>query len=350
MLELIFHVGTPKTGSSALQVFFARNHAVLRAAGIDYFRIGDFSLGIAGNISSGNGSLISRSLLPPGNPIGITEAQPHIKALLDAIDASDCKRGLISSEIFADAEPAALESLIEQIKRKGITPKAFFYVRRQDQFLSSAYIQQVKRHQCVEYPEVYVRKIYRQVKYLRYHNFFGSMVAVFGAGNVMVRVYEKALSNRSGLFTAFLSALDVEDAGFDLDVSDINTSLSTKNLLMMLLLNKYRPRMNFSDFVVENEIISGAMRSGVQHQLFSDTLRAEIDAYFADENAALAKEYFSRPDLFDPMEKTGHVHSISRLSLSTEDAVGFLGGILVRLDGRVAAMEAQLKSLKNGQS
>ncbi len=350
MQELIFHVGTPKTGSSALQVFFARNHAVLRSRGIDYFRIGDFSLGTAGNISSGNGSLVSRSLLPAGNPIGITEPEAHFKALFTAIDASDCDRGLVSSEIFADAEPAALESLIEQIRLKRITPKAFFYVRRQDQFLSSAYMQQVKRHQCVEYPEVYIRKIYRQVKYLRYHTFYRNMVGLFGAGNVMVRVYEKALTHRAGLFTAFLGAMGVEETGFDLDVSDINTSLTTKNLLMMLLLNKYKPRMNFSDFVVDNEIISGSMRSGVQHHLFSDTLRAEIDAFFCDENAALAKEYFSRADLFDPTELTGNAHSISRLSLSTEDAVGFLGGILVRMDGRVAALEAQLKTLKNSQS
>jgi hypothetical protein len=350
MNELIFHIGTPKTGSSALQVFFSRNSGVLKARGVDYFRIGDFSLGMSGNISSGNGSLVSRSLLPPGNPIGITDREPHIQAFLDAIDASTCERGLISSEIFADADLSALEALIGKIRSKGITPKAFFYVRRQDQFLSSAYMQQVKRHQCVEYPEVYIRKIYRQVKYLRYHTFFRTMVGVFGTGNVMVRVYEKALSTRSGLFNVFLNALALDEADFDVDVSDINTSLSTKNLLMMLLLNKYKPRMNFSDFVVENEITSGSMHSGVQHQLFSDTLRAEIDSFFHDENAALAREYFSRSELFDHIERTAHAHSISRLSLSTEDAVGFLGGILVRMDVRVAALEAQLKTSKNGQS
>lgn len=350
MHELIFHVGTPKTGSSALQVFFARNYDVLKARGVDYFRIGDFSLGMSGNISSGNGSLVSRSLLPAGNPIGVADPQPHIKAFLDAIDNSTCERGLISSEIFADAEPAALESLIAQIQLKGITTKAFFYVRRQDQFLSSAYMQQVKRHQCTEYPEVYIRKIYRQVKYLRYHTFFRGLAGTFGAGNVMVRVYEKALASKAGLFTAMLSALGVDEAGFDLEVSDINTSLTTKNLLMMLLLNKFKPRMNFSDFVVENEVVSGAMHSGVQHQLFSDTLRAEIDAYFNDENAALAREYFQRPELFDPVEKAGHAHSISRLSLSTEDAVGFLGGLLVRMDSRIATLESQIKAIKNGQN
>ena len=51
-----------------------------------------------------------------------------------------------------------------------------------------------------------------------------------------------------------------------------------------------------------------------------------------------------------PIEQSSHAHSISRLSLSTEDAVGFLGGLLVRLDARVAALEGQLKMRKGGQS
>jgi hypothetical protein len=52
--------------------------------------------------------------------------------------------------------------------------------------------------------------------------------------------------------------------------------------------------------------------------------------------------------LFPPAERGGNTQSISRLSLSVEDAVGFLGGLLVSMDSRVAALEAQVKSLKAG--
>jgi hypothetical protein len=346
MRELIFHIGVPKTGSSALQVFFARNHQVLLTRGVDYFRIGDFALGTAGNISSGNGSLVSRSLLPAGSPIGIGDPEPHVKALFAAIEASTSERGLVSSEIFADADLPALTRLVDRVRQIGITPRAFCFVRRQDQFLSSAYMQQVKRHQCTDYPEVHVRRLYRQVKYLRYGSFFRDMTAVFGAGQVAVRVYEEAVAAKAGLFLTFLRACGLDQGGFDTDVKDINTSLTTRNLLMMLLLNKYKPRMNFSDLVVENEITSGAMQSGAQHHLFSDTLAAEIEAFFRDENAALAMEYFARPMLFETAERTGNMQSISRLSLSVEDAVGFLGGVMVRLDARLAAVEQQLHSLK----
>lgn len=346
MQDLIFHIGVPKTGSSALQVFFARNHQVLLGRGIDYFRIGDFALGASGSISSGNGALVSRSLLPAGSPIGIGEPEPHLKALFAAIDASTSERGLVSSEIFADADLPALTRLVDRVRQKGITPRAFFFVRRQDQFLSSAYMQQVKRHQCTDFPEVHVRRLYRQVKYLRYGSFFRDMTAVFGAGNVTVRIYEEAMAAKAGLFLAFLRGFGIDPGGFDTEVKDINTSLTPRSLLMMLLLNKYKPRMNFSDFVVENEIASGAMQSGAQHALFSDTLSAEIEAFFHDENTALASEYFARPALFEPAERTGNTHSISRLSLSVEDAVGFLGGVLVRLDARLAAVEQQVNMLK----
>lgn len=346
MKDLIFHIGVPKTGSSAMQVFFARNHAVLQARGVDYFRIGDFALGMAGNISSGNGSLVSRSLLPAGSPIGIGDGEPHLKALFAAIEGSTCERGLVSSEIFADADLPALTRLVDRVKQLGIVPHAFCFVRRQDQFLSSAYMQQVKRHQCTDYPEVHIRRIYRQIKYLRYGTFFRNMTEVFGTGNVTVRLYEEATSAKGGLFLAFLRAYGLDPGGFDIAVKDINTSLTARSLLMMLLLNKYKPRMNFSDFVVENEIASGAMQSGAQHQLFSDTLTAEVEAFFHDENAALAQEYFARAELYEPAERTGNSQSISRLSLSVEDAVGFLGGLLVRMDTRLAALEAQVNTLK----
>lgn len=348
MRELVFHVGTPKTGSSAMQVFFARNHEALKGRNLEYFRIGDFTLGMAGNISSGNGSLVSRVLLPQGNPIGIADGAPHIGALLNAIDASACGRGLVSSEIFADAEPAKLAELLDQLRRKGITPKAFFYVRRQDQFLSSAYMQQVKRHQCVELPETYIRRVYREIGYLRYHSFFKATETLFGAGNVMVRVYEKATAGQDGLFTAFLHAIGVDPAGLDYRVSDVNTSLTPRTLAMMLMLNRYRPRMQFSDALVENEILSGAAHSGVRHCLFGDALRAEIEAYFAEENAALAGDYFMRRDLFDPAEPSGAAPSLADMALTAEDAVGFLGSLLVRLDERVAALETLLRATGGG--
>ena len=346
MRDLIFHIGVPKTGSSALQVFFARNHQALLARGIDYFRIGDFALGNAGNISSGNGSLVSRALLPAGNPIGIGDPEPHLKAFHAAIDASTSERGLISGEIFADADLPALTRLIDAVREKGIAPRAFFFVRRQDQFLSSAYMQQVKRHHCTDYPEAQIRRSYRQVKYLCYGQFFRDMTGVFGEGHVTVRLYEDAVATKGGLFQAFLRGFAIDSDGLDLDVKDINTSLTPRSLLMMLLVNRYKPRMNFSDFVVENEIASGVMQSGAQHHLLSDALVAEIEAYFHDENAALAGECFARVALFEPAARGGDSHGISRLSLSVEDAVGFLGGLLARMDARLAGVEAQVNDLK----
>src|SRR5574337_886262 len=98
MKEIILHLGMPKTGTSALQVFFARNHAALQECSIDYLQIGEFGLGLKGSISSGNGSHLARTLLPAAAPARIADGEHHEREFIAAVDKSISDVGLVSSE------------------------------------------------------------------------------------------------------------------------------------------------------------------------------------------------------------------------------------------------------------
>jgi hypothetical protein len=340
--ELIFHIGTPKTGSSALQVFLAKNRQNLLAKHVDYLSIGEIALGAAGKVSSGNGAYLSRCVLRAGAPARMADGERYIREFFEAVRTSNAEVGIISSELFADADEQELSAIIAELRSKGIVARCFYFIRRQVQCLASAYMQQVKRHGCTEQPADYVRRAYKHIRFLRHHSFYLEQCDLFGSSNVMCRTYETAIERKKGLLRTMLNALSIDLEGFDFDVDDVNTSISTRELSIMLLLNRFQPRMKFSDMVIENAAQFGSAASGQVHNFLPHELVEEIERHFADENADMAREYFHRLELFAPLALQSEPQAVSVDDLSMPDLIAFFGGLLVRYDERLAALEERL--------
>jgi hypothetical protein len=346
--ELVFHIGTPKTGSSALQVFLARNRQNLLNQKVDYLPIGEIALGAAGKVSSGNGAFLSRSVLPPGAPARIAEGEKVVRECLEAVQNSNADLGIISSELFVYADAEALSAIIAELRKMGVVPRCFYFIRSQVQCLASIYMQQVKRHGCTEQPVEYIGRAYKQIHFLRHHSFYRAQCALFGASNVLCRTYDAAIEAKKGLFHAMLNALSVSSDGLDFAIEDVNTSISARELSIMLLLNRFRPRMRFSDAVIENAAQFGSAASGQVHNILPRALVAEMDRFFAQENAKVASEYFHREELFSAVPLPGEHQGVSVDDLSTSDLIAFFGGLLVRYDDRLAALEARLAKQSAG--
>ena len=342
MKELVFHIGTPKTGSSALQVFLARNRQNFLDRKVDYLPIGEISLGAAGKISSGNGAFLSRTVLPAGAPARIADGERVVRECLEAVQNSNADLGIISSELFVYAEAQALSAIIAELRKMGIVPRCFYFIRSQVQCLASIYMQQVKRHSCTEQPMQYIGRAYKNIHFLRHHSFYREQCALFGASNVLCRTYDAAIETKKGLFHAMLNALSVGADSLDFAIEDVNTSMSTRELSIMLLLNRFHPRMRFSDTVIENAAQFGSAASGQIHNFLPRALVAEMDQFFAKENAKIARQYFHREQLFSAAPLQGEHQDVSVDSLSVADLIAFFGGLLVRYDDRLAALEARL--------
>ena len=345
MKELIFHIGTPKTGTSALQVFLAKNRANLLKNSVDYLPIGEIALGAAGKVSSGNGALLSRSVLPAAAPARIPNGERYVSECLEAVRNSDAELGIISSELFVYADHQALSAITAELRKMGIVPRCFYYIRSQVQCLASVYMQQVKRHGCTEQPADYVGRTYKQIAFLRHHSFYLGQCEAFGTSNVICRTYDAAIEANKGLFHAMLNALSISSDGLDFGINDVNTSMSTRELGIMLILNRFRPRMRFSDAVIENAAQIGSAASGQIHNILPHSLVAEIEQYFARENSEIARDYFHREELFAAVPLQGEHQSASVENLSMADLIAFFGGLLVRYDDRLTALEGRLAKL-----
>jgi hypothetical protein len=342
MKTLVFHIGIPKTGSSAIQVFLARNRPALLREGVDYLNIGEFNMGVAGKISSGNGAFLARCLLPEGARAKIVPGEAHLTEALEAIKASDAHTGIISSEMFVDVDRKLMADFLETLRNLGICPRVFYFIRAQDQFLMSSFIQMVKRHQFAGDPDKYALRAMKNIAHIRYDSYYRSMCDLFGADNVTVRTFEGAQGSPDGLLHAILQALSINPAGLAFDTPDVNTAISGAELALMLALNKFKPRMQFSDMVVQNAQLRGASKSGTVHSLLSAEAISTIRAFFEEENRRLATAYFHRDELFPAMPEIDLAPSagVPRLDdFKISDLINVFGALIVRMDQRIANLE-----------
>ncbi len=342
MKTLVLHIGIPKTGSSAIQVFLARNRDALLREGFDYLNIGEFSMGVAGKISSGNGAFLARCLLPERAGAKIVRGEAHLTEALEAIKASDAHTGLISSEMFVDADQKLMADFLETLRNLGIVPRVFYFIRAQDQFLMSSYVQMVKRHQFTGDPNKYALRVMKNIAHIRYDSYYRSMCDLFGTDNVVVRTFEGAQGAPDGLLHVMLKALSINPGGLTFGTPDVNTGISGAELGLMLALNKFKPRMRFSDMVVQNAQLRGASKSGTVHSLLRAEALSTIRAFFEEENRRLATSYFHRDELFPatPEAVLAPRPGASGLEdFKVSDVIDFFGALIVRLDQRIAHLE-----------
>lgn len=341
MQEIVFHVGLPKTGSSALQVFLARNAEKLRARSIDYLRLGEIALGERGGISSGNGAYLARSLMSEASGARMKDPDKHVEQFLTATANSSFQVGIVSSELFAHARLELLSEVVKKLAGIGIASSCIFFIRNQPQFLCSCYVQEVKRHGCREEPDQYARRVYSTIPFINYYGFYQNLRTIFPGGRVICLTYEEARDAKGGICRSFLDALAI--ASEDLDHADyINSSMGINEISIMLYLNRFAPRMQFSDTVLENRarVTPSVAREG--RRLVSPSLVDEVTRHFAESNGNLAREYFHREQLF-ASPSTQDAEQLTMVdNLKPSNILDFVGGLLVRYDERIARLEERL--------
>lgn len=340
MKSLVLHLGIPKTGSSALQVFCAQNRAAMLAHSLDYFELGEFTLGTRGKISAGNGAHLARSFLRPKGAAYKPDREQQLAALERQISASTCETGLLSSEMFVFAEDAALTELSQWLAARSIELRFFYYIREQVEFLSSSYIQQVKRHACTETAEQYILRVYPKIGHIKYSKFFDRLAKFTGPQQIICRNYDEARAFDHGVCDGFVETFGLDPAKLVFGETSVNVSLDLIETQIMLALNRFKPRMRFSDLLVENAARMGRRTVDLSHQLLSSETLERLETYYAADNNRFARAYFNRDRLFAPRHTgNGTLKQPPDSALALNDVMEVFGGLLVRLDERLAILE-----------
>lgn len=314
-MEVYIHIGYHKTGTTSIQKFLSLNRRALNKESVCY--IGGFE----------NHYMYSVLYHSRENyDSGVSKESLATKdSFFRELEQKRYDKILLSSEGFleSNAVPGLLAEDIKPFLGRGVVVKVVVYLRRQDDWLQSAYQQRVKQANC-RLPETLSESLAGSLPFVDYAKKLQFWENAFGRENMIVRIFEPD-SLKGDIFQDFSEAVgfQIDDSFQYPQKSQSNIGIDFDVLEMMRISN----RLGLSAALHEELLrVSESMDSShqVSASLLSVAERAEIIEWYAESNAQVASKYFGRTDGvlfsnsgFDSVHDKKH-------SLTVEGAVGVL--------------------------
>ena len=279
------HIGTVKTGSTALQGFLSNASELLERKGFRH---------------SKKVSNLSRDAWQGKDGAVAGEARRRVAELLERGDAIVSYEGF-SGKPFHGRMPTreSVESL-RGIVGEDIPVKVVLYLRRQDRLIESSYNNHVKRRMGTESFAEFAEKA--DLKRLDWETAVVAPFAeCFGRGNMIVRQYESAVASGGIVADFFRGALGVDDEKWLRDASRLggktysNRSLSPAFLKFLREANAERPKEELLELRRVMELIDDN-RGGSAY--FAADERRRVLGFFKKPNDALIAEWFPDAERF----------------------------------------------------
>ena len=354
MKKLVLHVGTPKTGTTAIQKFLMNNAAALEERGI-YYPV--FPSRWPGVEIARNGHFIFQdvmarldhptfntrpNLLPP-----CTEKFAQLVANLDGTMILSDETFWQMASRFEDTLPT-LKNICDGLGFDSY--QIIVYLRRQDVLVESWYAQRVKgvKVTSITFDKYLKSKATHQV--CTYNKVIKRFEEVFGQQNVHIGIYDRKLLKAGDSAADFMDVigLDIEDPAFDRGVEEENDSIRSNNFLELKRMantsDAYRAGSNFLKMVSVSA--SNNFPEAEKTSLFTPEQRKEYMAQYEKGNRELARRYFGRDDLFGPQKADDLPAWQPNQEQMNHDAFMFLIEALTAEHKRTTELSKRIKQLE----
>lgn len=281
--KLFLHVGTHKTGTTALQRYMSDNRAALQRDSVLYPHAGR-----AADLNSSWGHhQLAAALRDNADFTCWSDLAREIK---------DFPRVVVSSEEFSlIAAPRLYGKVTELLRDRDVFP--ICYLRRQDELLESIY-----RYHVLALGETrpimeFASRVNGRLAFLRLTE---ALSAAFGRERLILRIYHKE-EIKSDVIGDFLSCIGLEKPSPDYKrpPSVVNPGLTRHGLDLMREANREYADEPQSLRRVRRRIIAAHQAEPFSsHGILTDDERRDLLSRYAAMNEKIAREYFGRPRLF----------------------------------------------------
>lgn len=300
--KIFLHIGTHKTGTSAIQDFLSLNRRALSRQGVlypqktrrDYFENKD-------------------------ETVIVPDRQFKNYQKLVRLGRSKNKHVTLSNEAFSLMDdPSPIRAALGDVETIIVC-----YLRRQDNFIQSYYNQEVKH--AGNYCEIMA---YQPPTTLDYDEMLARWTKVFGKKNIVVRPYEKQQFKNQDLIADFLEIIGLDlSADFKKLKKNANPRLPTETIEYMRLLNclikdkkqRKKVKIRLMDYSA-SRFADGTEAIFHNHALFSPHQKREIIARYEASNQKVARDYLGREKggLFHEALPHGDNSGVPEIRLSDE--------------------------------
>lgn len=324
MKKLYLHIGMTKTGTSALQRFFANNRERLYEDGIWYPELeAELKVDEKQKIFLGNADFLLKCSVDMED---MSNEQRHFFEDICKKLLSGEKDILLSHEGIYKKDGVVYKNLKDQ----GFDVKVIICLRRQDLWGESWWNQRVKTVSITENCFDFIQRMD-----LDYYKIVKGIAAVVGKDNVIVHVYESGDGREENIFTTFLNILGIHNIDkYQKDTYQTNPSLSANFVEIKRIFNSIPNSAAFMDTMKE------ILEEGKKYALTDEKImhapsflkreeRLAILEKYHESNTMLAKEFLGRDTLFDETIEDNDEYGVDYETIY-EDIIKFFGMLFVR--------------------
>lgn len=327
---LLIHIGAPKTGSTALQKFFAVNVGELLKVGWCYPEFDSMKCKYD-DVYKNARYLFEGGQLVAYDSLIWQEQWDYIRSELERNNV------IISAEEFfvIDTSDFLMKALREYSNIKVIV-----YLRRQDEIIESYWKHSVKTTFCMTRSIDNVRV---DMPTLHYEEKLLQIEKIIGKDNLMVRVFEKAQfqGDAGNIFSDFMECIGINDISGYKDVGVINDGIFGNAIDIKMAMNESlkaleEPYKSMFNYKCTSWLLELGNNNVEEESVLSIEKRRDIMSIYEAGNQEVARKYLGRLDgkLFYKNEMYCEQRKVDNYSLIM-DAMRIFGRIAVEQEKRI---------------
>ena len=348
MKTLYVHIGSPKTGTTAIQQFLYNNSRVLYEKGYIFRRMPFqtvFSQDYFGVGSNRNGYFLHE-----------TDTEYYKQGLSCLLDWFREKDNIILSDegLYNRAGRRGAEAALKEFADKNnIQVRIILYLRRQDDLIESVYAQTMKR--TMKKTDPISECIDEHLESDNYSEKISCFSEVFGKDSICVRRYDRNSwkEQNTNIFADFLSCIDLSLTDeFTLPEKDVNISLSSNAAEIKRIVNQVSPYLD-SDLQLKVNLLfnsAGVKCSTLspdkeEYSVLTREDRQRILDAVRESNDQVAKDYLNQEHLFQEDIPDIPVWDKNNPDF-LDDVILYYAIVTAKLQERLLRQQREIKKIK----